>query len=108
MNQIDKARSRLSQTFKFLKELNEVRNPVHRDLSYTDVHRLNKWPDHPCIQIIRTEIDPKVSDVSTEEKSEPLIRIQRAGLTVCPPPPQILEGWLKPGWQGIDGKVEVI
>ena len=39
---------------------------------------------------------------------EPLIRIARAQLTQCPKPPDILAGWLKPGWQSIDDDVAVL
>lgn len=51
------ARDRLTQTFKFLKGLNELRNPVPRDLSGLDVLRLDQWPIHPCIQIWRGDRD---------------------------------------------------
>ncbi|MDR4473602.1 MAG: hypothetical protein MRJ92_13500 [Nitrospira sp.] len=29
-------------------------------------------------------------------------------LTPCPKPPQILDGWLKPGWQSVDEEAEML
>jgi hypothetical protein len=47
----DLAQSRLTKVFNFLKELNELRNPVIRDMSvYLDVLALDAWPAHPCIE----------------------------------------------------------
>jgi len=99
------AKARLIQTFNFLKELNELRNPVPRDLSGLDVLRLDTWPAHPCVQVRRGDRQEDDSADSAEIAMEPLIRIARAQLTPCPKPPEILDGWLKPGWQSIDEEV---
>lgn len=99
---------RLTQVFKFLKELNELRNPVVRDLSgYTEVLRLDAWPMHPCIVVRRGDrVEEEEADAETE--MEPLIRIKRACLTPCPNPPVTLDGWLKPGWQAADAETSVL
>lgn len=104
------SRNRLSQTFKFLKELDQLRNPVSKDLSNLTVHRLDNWPVHPCILINRSE-DELENDSNldpSETKDEAQIRIRRAGLTICEPPPEILEGWLKPNWQIWGNEVDVL
>ncbi|NJL16437.1 MAG: hypothetical protein HC938_03790 [Nitrospira sp.] len=102
------AKERLVQTFKFLKELNELRNPVPRDVSGADVMRIDTWPSHPCVQVRRGDrTEDDVTDTA-ELEMEPLIRIQRARLTPCPPLPAILDGWLKPGWQSVDAQVQVL
>ncbi|NVZ09042.1 AAA family ATPase [Allochromatium humboldtianum] len=101
------ARDRLTQTFKFLKGLNELRNPVPRDLSGLDVLRLDQWPIHPCIQIWRGDRDED-AESETAAELEPVIRIRRPHLTPCPTPPRILESWLIPGWQSVDAPVEVL
>ena len=91
------AHSRLTKVFRFLKELDELRNPVLRDTSsYPAVLKIDEWPVHPCIEIRRG--DP----ISDEEPSEslddadmlPLIRIKRAQLSQCPKPPPVLDSWL--------------
>jgi hypothetical protein len=102
------AKERLVQTFKFLKELNELRNPVPRDLSESEVLRLDAWPAHPCVQVRRGDREEDDADAAAEAEMEPLIRIQRARLTPCPKPPETLDGWLKPGWQSVDEEAEVL
>lgn len=105
MNEL--SQRRLTQVFKFLKELNELRNPVPRTLPDTGVLRLDTWPKHPCVVVWsgdRVEED----DTNTDAEIEPLIRIQRASLTSCPNPPDALDGWLKPGWKEVDAKVNVL
>lgn len=102
------AKLRLVQTFKFLKELNELRNPVPRDLSGLDVLRLDTWPLHPCVQIRRGDRNEDDANDAAEATMEPLIRIQRVGLTPCPKSPETLDGWLKPGWQSVDEEADVL
>jgi len=103
------AKSRLVQTFKFLKELNELRNPVPRDIStYAQVMRLDSWPIHPCIAVRRGDRQEEEDTGTGEAEIEPLVRIQRAHLTQCPNPPEVLDGWLEPGWQSVESEVEVL
>lgn len=108
MSPSSNARERLIQTFRFLKELNEVRNPVPRDLSGADILRLDSWPVHPCVQVRRGDYEESRIEATIETVAEPVIRIQRASLTMCPNPPEILAEWLKPGWKTVDAEVEVL
>ncbi|MBI3781929.1 MAG: AAA family ATPase [Deltaproteobacteria bacterium] len=101
------AKTRLTQTFKFLKELNDLRNPVPRDLSNCGkLFWIDEWPSHPLIEVRRG--DRKDEDDGEGAELEPLIRLRRADLTPCPKPPEALDGWLKPGWQSIETAAEVI
>jgi very-short-patch-repair endonuclease len=105
------ATNRLTQVFRFLKGLNELRNPVQREVSdYPDVLRIDTWPAHPCIIVQRGDRidDEDEEETGTETEMQPLVQIRRAQLTPCPMPPKILDGWLKPGWQAYDGDVEVL
>ncbi|MBW8879480.1 MAG: AAA family ATPase [Acidobacteria bacterium] len=103
------AKKRLVQTFKFLKELNELRNPVARDLAGSEVLRLDTWPTHPCVQVRRGDREEDdANDAAETAEIEPLIRVQRAQLTPCPKPPDVLEGWLKLGWQSVDTEAETL
>jgi very-short-patch-repair endonuclease len=103
------AQSRLTQVFKFLKALNELRNPVPRDLSaYSQLLRLDAWPVHPNIIVQRGDREDEENDAETDAEMEPVIRIQRAKLTSCPSPPASVDGWLKPNWQSVDAEVEVL
>jgi hypothetical protein len=105
----DVAQGRLTQVFKFLKALNELRNPVPRDLSaYSQILWLDRWPLHPTIIVQRGDRQDNEDDTGVDAEMEPTIRIQRAQLTPCPNPPALLDDWLKPSWQSIDGDVEVL
>ena len=102
------ASGRLGQVFGFLKELNNLRNPVPRDLSgYSDVLRLDSWPAHPCISVRRGDRSSETDD-GNGEAMEPVIRVKRPTLTACPPPPAALDEWLKPGWQSPEFPAEVL
>ena len=82
------AHSRLTKVFKFLKELDELRNPVQRDTSsYPAVLKIDEWPVHPCIEIRRS--DPTADEELNESADEgaqmvPLIHVKRAQLSPCP------------------------
>jgi hypothetical protein len=63
------AQSRLTQVFKFLKALNELRNPVPRDLSaYSQILRLDTWPLHPNIIVQRGDREDKEDDADTDSE----------------------------------------
>jgi len=103
------AKGRLVQTFKFLKQLNELRNPIPRDMSsYADVLRLDSWPIHPFITVRRGDRQEEDEQEAPGAELEPVIRIKRARLTPCPKPPRVLDGWLKPGWQAVQADVDVL
>jgi hypothetical protein len=90
------AKARLTQTFKFLKELNDLRNPVPRDLSSCGkLFWIDEWPVHPLIEVRRGDRKDEVDSEGAELK--PQIRLRRAELTPCPKPPETLDGWLKAG-----------
>lgn len=103
------AQGRLTKVFKFLKALNELRNPVPRDLSaYAQVLRIDKWPVHPTIILQRGDREDREDEADVDLEMEPTIRVQRAWLTSCPNPPDVLDGWLNPTWQSVDSHVEVL
>lgn len=105
---MNKAKERLTQTFKFLKELNELRNPVTRNISsHKNLFWIDEWPKHPTIEVRRGD---RTDDNGEAEESElePIIRVRRAMLTPCPKPPSELDGWLKPGWQSVESTVEIL
>jgi len=109
MNGNDIARKRLVQTFRYLKRLNQLRNPVPRRLDgYQRVLRIDTWPKHPCIVIREGDLGNHFGSEHTNQDIEPLIRIRRATLTPCPTPPEELKHWLKPNWESADREVDVI
>ena len=104
-----RAKGRLVQTFKFLKEMAELRNPVLRDLDdHLQVLRLDSWPVHPCIAVRRGDPSEEDDQDTAGKELEPIVRITRAKLTRCPKPPQLLKGWLEPGWETVKAEVDVL
>lgn len=102
------AKDRLTQTFKFLKELNELRNPVPREISgHEKLLWIDEWPVHPFIDVRRGERKEVEEEEDRESELEPLIRIRRADVTKCPKPPRELDEWLKPGWQSTETLVDI-
>ena len=108
VTEMNTAKVRLTQIFRFLKELNELRNPVTRNLSsHTKLFWIDEWPKHPVIHVQRGE--RAYENGETEEADiEPIIRIRRVELTPCPKPPSGLEDWLIPGWQSVESNLEVL
>ena len=104
------AKSRLIQDLQISERAERAWNPVPRDIStYAQVMRLDSWPIHPCIMVRRGD-RPEEEDTGTSEvEMEPLVRNPAsAQLTQCPNPPEVLDGWLKPGWQLVDSGVDVL
>jgi very-short-patch-repair endonuclease len=104
------ARTKLTQVYKYLKELNNLRNPVPFDLSgYRDVMVVNSWPAHPCVTVLRErQKEPEEDNVESPTTTDVLVRVKRATLTPCPPPPASLDEWLKTGWKAVDAEAEVL
>ncbi len=103
------AKSRLLQTFRFLKSLNESRNPIPREISPDQEPLwLDRWPSHPFIEVRRGDRTDGDGPESGDAAMEPVIRVRRANTTECPKPPGVLDGWLTPGWESPEADVEVL
>jgi len=76
--------------------------------TYAEVLRLDAWPAHPFIEVRRGDRTEEDNDAASEAEMEPLIRVRRANLTACPKPPELLDGWLKPGWQSVEAQPELL
>lgn len=103
------ARNKLTQVYKYLKELNNLRHPVPLNLTgYPDVIFVDAWPAHPSIAVLRERQAVHDDDAEKLAENEALIRVKRPKLTPCPPPPAMLADWLKPGWKGVQEEAEVL
>jgi very-short-patch-repair endonuclease len=111
----ERVKKRLLQVFRYLAELNQVRNPATRLIDDQPwVLWLKDLPDHPSIRLNL----PADGDGPGEEKGlkpeapspptgdDPLLRIRRPRITRPPSPPAVLADWLLEGWDRIEGKVE--
>ena len=86
-------KSRILSLFKFLYEVNRLRNRPERTLQdQVSVIPLTRLPEHPSIQLVRP--------VATEGQppAEFEIKVTRARITRCHEPPTVLRDWLLSGW----------
>ena len=97
-------RQRLLKVFEFLKAYTELRYPPVRDIGQQlRVLWLKNLPQHPSVEVFQGD---RQADNESED-ADIILRITRPNLTACPLPPTAIADWLKPGWQDIDGSVEV-
>jgi very-short-patch-repair endonuclease len=100
-------RDRLLRVFRYLKALNEHRNPVKRHIGeQLWTQRLKDLPVHPSIKrgaSPTAELPAVVAggDGASAERqdSDFILKIARPKLTNPPTPPALIEAWLQPGWE---------
>lgn len=105
-------RSKLIQIFRYLQALNQLRNPVQREVDDQEwVLWLHDLPDHSCIRRGIVNDSGEASDDSSQDDASNsddfIVKVRRPTLTEPPDPPKDLLPWLQPGWQNIDGRVLV-
>jgi len=112
------ARDRLKRLFRFLRELNLVRNPVKRQVGEQAwVMWFRELPDHKSIQL-NTFDEMKESEDATDT-NEPdsnyinqiesgyVLKVTRPHITSPPAPPRTLVDWLDHGWNDPFGQATV-
>lgn len=112
MTQINKhpeVRTKITQIFRYLQALNQLRNPIQREINEQPwTMWFHNLPQHSCI---RLGILPEriTSDDSDDGKvgDDFILKVSRPKLIESPSPPKLLLPWLHNGWQQIDGKVVV-
>jgi len=93
-------RERIARVFRYLKALNEHRNPAKRDLSdqpWTLWFR--DLPDHPSIQ-------RRVSN-GHEPEEDFILKVGRPAFTQAPPPPLAIADWLEGDWEDPESEIVV-
>ncbi len=109
VNNYPEVRTKLTQVFRYLQALNQLRNPVQREINE------QKWtlwfhdlPHHPCIRcgVIAEAIDKDEND-DIPSGDDFILKVSRPRLVEPPQPPKDLMPWLHNGWQQIDGKVTI-
>jgi len=109
------ARQRSAQVFRFLEAFNQLRNPVRRQIREQPwVLWLRQLPDHPSIR--RSEIKDEAFDEEAESElngtgarstQDFVLGVSRPQLTSSPSPPSELLDWLVDGWGNPAGNAEV-
>lgn len=114
VNDMSVGRSRLERVFRYMKALNDERNPVVRRV---DEHSpqwvlwLHDLPVHPCVTLAaRVGEDAGRDGGGLGDLSESdgiVLRVRRPQLREAPRIPESLVGWTKPVWEQPDGSAEV-
>src|SRR2546426_4375574 len=92
-------RERIARVFRYLKALNEHRNPAKRDLSEQPwTLWFRHLPDHPAIQ-------RRFSN--GHEETDFVFKVARPTFTQAPQPPPPIVDWLEGGWEDPDAGVTV-
>lgn len=100
------ARERLTKLFEFLKAYTDLRFPPVRDIDQQlRFIWLRNLPTHPCVELFRDIAKPE--EAGEDQDHDVVLRITRPKVTPCPPPPEALAEWLKPGWQEPSSAVEI-
>lgn len=103
------ARTRLTQLFRFLQALDQLRNPVVRDISEQPwVLWLDDLPKHSCITLERVEEPRDVEAGEATISRGQILTVKRPALTECPKPPDELVPWLAPEWDAPDAPPELL
>ena len=93
-------RAQIIQVFRYLRALDQYRNPVKRLLRDQpwSMH-LRNLPDHPSIRL---------ASVGADTVGEGLVlRVRRPDEMPPPPAPQVIADWLERGWNDPDGSLKV-
>lgn len=94
------ASRKLQQIYRFLQDLNDLRNPVQADIRDQPwIWWLEDLPSHPAIRLGRRD--------GEEDLDDHLIKVARPSLGKMPAPPDELLPWLLEGWDKVDQDVEV-
>lgn len=110
----DLARAKLTQVFRYLQSLHQLRNPIQREIaSQPWVLWLHDLPQHPGVHrgfvtAATVEDGKSLSNITREGAAagdDFILKVSRPRLTNPPEPPQIIIPWLLPGWQNVDAKV---
>ena len=98
---------RLTQIFKYLKEFDQIRNPVVRDLrSQRSLLWFRDLPAHPAVEkgVVHEDAPKETEDeIAAPDELPFVLRVGRAAVTLCPLPPSSIADWLRPGWREFDG-----
>ena len=101
-------KSDLMKIFRFLQAVNQQRNPPQRHLNKAPAIWFYDLPEHPCIQRGRAggEMDAWEEDRESDG-DEFILKVSRPVIAEPPSPPSEIAGWLRSGWQNVDGKIAV-
>ena len=93
-------RARILQVFRYLKALNEHRNPVARQI---DSQQFRLWmrelPEHTSIHKTLRKVPQQVQSTDADHEERPMLTVTRPTFTPCPPPPDEIREWIIGDWE---------
>jgi len=110
----DIAKSRLTQLFRFLQALDQLRNPVVRIVSEQLWSRwFDDLPKNECVELgrgrasVQDNSEESIAEAEAAEENYFILKARRPNITPCPEPPALLGERLEAGWQDINGNLEL-
>ena len=107
---LEKARDKLLQIFRYIQALDQLRNPVQRNINDQPwLLWFRDLPEHTAISrgVFSAPEDDEDSDSSNIDDFF-ILKVRRPVLKRAPEPPEELASWLLDGWQNIDGEVKLL
>jgi hypothetical protein len=102
------ARQKLINVYRYIQALNELRNPVYREIEDQPwIMWFRDLPDHPSVQIGKLSNVVIDSDDAGQVDEAFILSVRRPELKRAPEPPAEIRLWLEDGWQNVDGKVKI-
>ncbi|HEY4730773.1 MAG TPA: AAA domain-containing protein, partial [Myxococcales bacterium] len=97
-----RGRERIARVFRYLKALNEHRNPAKRDLSEQPwTLWFRQLPDHPAIQ------RRVFNGHQTDDDGDFILKVGRPTFTQAPQPPLPIVDWLEGDWEDPEADVQL-
>ncbi|MHA0855671.1 AAA domain-containing protein [Paenibacillus sp. CMAA1364] len=100
------AKKKITQIFKYLQALDQLRNPVEKNVH--DQLWTFWFKDMPNHSDIECRFLHQGTSKLIEDADDEYFTIRRPEITICPEPPTNLLLWIKPGWQNIENEPEII
>ncbi|HYV68217.1 MAG TPA: hypothetical protein VE964_18405, partial [Myxococcales bacterium] len=95
-------RERIARVFRYLKALNEHRNPAKRDLSEQPwTLWFRNLPDH-------ASIERHLPNGKDAEEDDFILKVGRPTFTQAPPPPVPIQEWIEGDWEDPEAEVLLV
>ncbi|HLZ80021.1 MAG TPA: hypothetical protein VKP04_00170, partial [Ktedonobacteraceae bacterium] len=108
INNSHKVRSKLIQVFRYLQALNQIRNPIQREIQDQPwIMWFHDLPNHPSIRRGLVLEADNIDEGDAVAADNFILKASRPKLNDPPDPPKEIVLWLQDGWKQIDSKIVV-
>src|SRR5579859_4050917 len=103
INNSHKVRSKLIQVFRYLQALNQIRNPIQREIQDQPwIMWFHDLPNHPSIRRGLVLEADNIDEDDAVAADNFILKVSRPKLNDPPDPPKEIVLWLQDGWKQID------